>query len=59
VLEVGVPEPDALEPDPRGLLAAIAEVEEAPLSPDVHLDRSGRRPVEADEVVAGAHPSTN
>jgi len=55
VLEVGVPEPDALEPDARGLLAAIAKVEEAPLPPDVHLDRPGRGPVQPDEVVASAH----
>ena len=55
VLEIGVPEPEAGEPDARRLLAAVAQVEEAPLAPDVHLDRTGRRPVEADELVGGAH----
>ena len=40
VLEVGVPEPDALEPGTRGLLAAVGEVEQAPLAPAVHLHRA-------------------
>ena len=55
VLEVGVPEADAGEPDPRGLFAPVAQVEEAPLAADVHLDRTGRRPVEPDELGGGAH----
>ena len=55
VLEIGVPEPDAREADARGLLAALAEVEEAPLPTEVHLDGTGRRPVEADDLVGGAH----
>jgi hypothetical protein len=40
VLEVGVPQPDALEPRARGLLTAVGEVEEAPLAPAVHLHRA-------------------
>ena len=59
VLEVGMPDADAPEPDPRGLLAALAEAEEAPLAPEVHLDRPGGGPVEADEVVAAAHSPRN
>jgi hypothetical protein len=54
VLEIGVPQPDAGEADPRRLLASLAEVEQAPLAPDVHLDGTGRGPVEADELVADA-----
>ena len=41
--------------DARGLLAPVAQVEEAPLAPEMHLDRTGRRPVEADDLVASAH----
>ncbi len=55
VLEIGMPEPDAGEPDPRGLLAAVTQVEEAPLAADMHLDGTGRRPVEPDQLVAIAH----
>src|SRR5581483_83111 len=51
VLDVRVPEPDAPEPDAGGLLAAFPEVEQAPLPPEVDFDRSGRGPVEGDEVV--------
>ena len=40
VLEVGVPEADAGEADARGLLAPVAQVEEAPLPTEVHLDRT-------------------
>ena len=50
--------PMPVKPDARGLLAAVAQVEEAPLAPDVHLDGPGRRPVEADELVAIAHRRT-
>ncbi len=41
VLEVGMPEPDALEAHALGLFAAFAQAEEAPLWPEVHLDRPG------------------
>jgi hypothetical protein len=41
VLEVGVPQPETSESDPRGLLTAVAKVEQAPLAPEVHLHRSG------------------
>ena len=58
VLEVGVPEPDAPKPDAGGLLAAVAEVEQAPLAPEVHLHRPGRGPVERDQIIASAHRST-
>ena len=44
--------------DPRRLLAAFADVEQAPLPADVHLDRPGRGPVESDQVVAAGHLST-
>ena len=37
VLEVGVPDPDALEPAARRLLAAVAEVEQAPFPAPVDL----------------------
>ena len=53
VLEVGVPEPDPAEADPRRLRAAVAQVEEAPLAAHVDLDRAGDRPVETEQVVAG------
>ena len=39
VLEVGVPQPDPAEADARRLRAAVAQVEEAPFSSDVHVDR--------------------
>src|SRR5207302_928195 len=42
VLEVCVPQADAPEPDAGGLLAAVAQIEEAPLPSEMHLDRSGR-----------------
>ena len=51
VLEVGMPDPDPREPDALRLLAAVAEVEEAPLAPGVHLDRPGDRPVQPDKFV--------
>ena len=50
-----MPEPDAPEADARGLLAALAKVEQAPLAPEVHLHRARRGPVERDQVVARAH----
>ena len=55
VLEVGVPEPDPAEADARGVCAAVAQVEEAPLASDVHVDGPGRRPVERDQVVGCVH----
>ena len=56
VLEVGVPEPDPAHADARRLRAAVAQVEQAPLPPDVHLDRTGDRPVETEQFVAASHP---
>ena len=56
VLEVGVPEPGALHADARRLRAAVAQVEEAPFPADVDLDRTGDRPVETEQFVAGGHP---
>ena len=53
VLEVGVPDPDPLEPDTLRLCAAVGEVEQAPLPAVVHLDRPGGGPVQAEEVVFG------
>ena len=50
VLEVGVPDPDAREADLRGLRAAVAPAEQAPLAADVHLDRAGHGPVEAHQL---------
>ena len=59
VLEVGVPDAHAPEADALRLLAAVAQVEEAPLAAEVHLDRAGDRPVVGDEGVgAGHHPTT-
>ena len=57
VLEIGVPDPDAAEPDLARLGAAVGPVEEAPLAPDVHLDRPGDRPVEGDQLGVGGHVS--
>ena len=57
VLEVGVPDPDAAEPDLARLGAAVGPVEEAPLASDVHLDRPGDRPVEGDQLGVGCHVS--
>src|SRR4029453_14427280 len=48
VLEVGVPQPDAPEPDAGRLLAAVAEVEQAPLAPEGHFHRPRRGPVGSD-----------
>ncbi len=56
VLEVGVPEPEAGEPDARRLLAAVTQVEQAPLPAEMHLDRTRGGPVEPDELGGGAHP---
>src|SRR3954451_17216358 len=50
MLEVGVPDADAAEADLGGLLAAVAEVEQRPLAPHVHLDGAGQRPVEAHQL---------
>ena len=55
VLEVGVPDPEPAEPDLARLGAAVGPVEEAPLPPDVHLDRPGDRPVEPDQLDVVAH----
>ena len=55
VLEIGVPEPEAREAHARRLLAAVAQVVEAPLAPEMHLDGARRRPVEPDELGGGAH----
>jgi hypothetical protein len=52
VLEVGVPEADPAEADASRLRAAVAQVEEAPLASGVHLDRTGDRPVEPEQLVA-------
>ncbi len=52
VLEVGMPEPDSLEPDALGLGAAVGEAEQAPLAAEVHLDRPGDGPVQAHDVVS-------
>src|SRR5581483_8701505 len=54
VLEVGVPETDPAEPDPRGLLAPVAQVEQAPLAAVMDVHRPRGRPVEAEDVVR--HP---
>src|SRR5262249_10839756 len=54
VLEVGVPDPDPLEPGPLRLGAAVGDVEQAPLPASVHLHRPGGRPVQRDQVVAHA-----
>ena len=51
VLEVGVPEPDPAEPDPGRVLAAVAQVEEAPLAAVVDVDRPRGRPVQPENVV--------
>ena len=50
VREVGVPETDAAEADARGLGAAVADVEEAPLPAVVRLRGTGSRPVETEHV---------
>src|SRR3954452_14510090 len=50
MLEVGVPDADAAEADLGGLLAAVAEVEQRPLAPHVHLDGAGHGPVEAHQL---------
>ena len=55
VLQVGVPDADAAEPDLARLGAAVGPAEQAPLAPDVHLDRTGDRPVEADQLDVAAH----
>ena len=55
VLQVGVPDPEPAEPDLARLGAAVGPVEEAPLPPDVHLDRPGDRPVEPDQLDVVAH----
>ena len=59
VLEVGVPEPDPLEPDALRLGAAVGEVEQAPLAAEVHLDRPGDGPVQPHDVVSGARHAPN
>ena len=59
VLEVRVPEAGAAEADAGRVLAAVAEVEEAPLPPDMHLDRARDGPVEPEQVVAGRHCEGN
>ena len=51
VLEVGVPQPDPLEPDALRVCTAIGEVEQAPLPAEVHLDWARDRPVQAHDVV--------
>ena len=50
VLEVGVPDPEPAEADLARFGAAVGPVEEAPLPPDVHLDRPGDRPVQAEQL---------
>ena len=45
-----MPDPEPAEPDLARLGAAVGPVEEAPLAPDVHLDRPGDRPVEAEQL---------
>ncbi len=50
VLDVRVPQPDALEADPRRLGAAVAPVERAPFAPDVHVGRTGNRPVQGQQL---------
>ena len=55
VLEVGVPDAEAAEPDLARLRAAVGPVEEAPLAPDVNLNRPGDRPVQAEELRVLAH----
>ena len=50
VLEVGVPDAEPAEADLARLGAAVGPVEEAPLAPDVHLDRPGDRPVEPEQL---------
>ena len=56
VLQVGVPKPDTAEADASRLLAAIAQVEEAPFPAEVNLDRAGDGPIEAQEVGATHSP---
>ncbi len=55
VLEVGVPETDPGEADARGVGAAVAQVEEAPLAAIVRLCGAGSRPVQPDHVGVGGH----
>jgi hypothetical protein len=50
MLDVGVPEPDALEADPGCLAAAVLPLERAPLPADVHLRRTAHRPVEGQQI---------
>ena len=50
VLQVGVPDPEPAEADLLRFRAAVGPAEEAPLPADVHLDRAGDRPVEAEQL---------
>ena len=56
VLDVGVPQPEAPEADPRGVRAAVAPVERAPFPADVHVGRTGHGPVQGQQL--GLSPSS-
>ena len=53
MLDVRVPQPDAVKADARRLGAAVAPLERAPFTADVHVGRAGNRPVQRQQLDLG------
>ena len=59
VLDVGVPQAEALEADARRLGAAVAPLERAPFAADVDVCRTGNRPVQRQQLDLGHRHSSS